>query len=303
MASHPAKPSQSVQVHQPGQAGWPKGSICQTAPGSSPSATATPAATPTGTGESQDETRSAAGKGTGLGGDWPRVPGEWTGRAAENLRNKLCTVDGLKTALDNEIARREKALQGLITYVGKVSILSTADAATLTGELNSLIADLQTLKSKVDAETTVPDLQADLKLLQSNLTVYRTVWMWVHLVVGAEYTSSAGTLFDKVATKIAAEIATAQGLGKDTTAVQTLLDAMNASVTQAEGLAQPVSATLLALTPSQLADGSAAPVLKSASSTLMQAWKDLWTARMDAHKALDALKQLLPEPTPTATST
>lgn len=308
LVSHPAKPSLSVQLretHMPGDPGWLKGSVCGTSPATaSPTATAAPAtASPASTNAEQTDTKSVVARGLGLGGDWPAISGHWTSGAIEHLRQSLCTVDGLKTALDNEIVRREKALAGLISWIGKVKVLPTADAAKLTGELNSLTADLQTLKTKVDAETTVAALQTDLQQVQSNLTVYRTVWMWVHLVVGAEYTSSAGTLFDKVSTKIAAEIVTAQGLGKDTTSAQALLDAMKAAVAQAASLAQPVSATLLALTPSQLANGSAAPILTSARSTLLQAQKDLWTARQDAHKALETLEQLLPEPTKTPKAT
>jgi hypothetical protein len=297
LPSHPAKTSFAIQPRQPfTPAGWLKGSICETP---APTASATPSAAPSDA--DQAEARSAVAKGLGLGGDWPALTGHWSSGAINSLRQNLCTVDGLKTALDNEIAGREKALAGLVTYVGKVTILPAADAAKLTGEINPLTADLQALKTKIDAATTVPDLQADLKLLQTNSATYHTVWSWVHLVVSAEYSAAAGATFDKVTTKITGEIATAKGLGKDTTAAQTLLDAMKAAVAKGVSAATPVSATLLALTPTQLADGSATPVLASARMTLFRAWKDFWTARMDAHKALDSLKDLLPKPTPKPT--
>jgi hypothetical protein len=296
LASHSVKPSMAVQPRTPGDPGWLKGSICAT----SPTATATPTATASlaSADAEQADTKSAVAHGLGLGGDWPAMSGHWNSSAIEKLRQNLCTVDGLKTAIDNEIARREKALTGLISWIGKAKVLSSADAAVLTAEINSLTADLQALKTKVDAATTVPDLQADLKLLQANSTVYRTVWMWVHLVVGAEYSAAAGATFDKVATKISDEIATAKGLGKDTTNAQAQLVAMNAAVAKAVALAKPLSATLLALTPGQLADGSAAPVLTAARTTLWEAGKDFWTARQAAHKALDLLKDLLPKATP-----
>ena len=275
LPSHPAKPSFVIQPRQPFTpvgAGWLKGSICETpAPAASPTATTTTTATaPTDT--DQVDTKLAVAKGFGLGGDWPAITGHWAPGALQALQQNLCTVDGLKTALDNEIARREKALAGLITWIGKVTVLPTADAAKLTGEINSLTADLQALKTKVDAATTVADLQADLKLLQTNSTLYRTVWSWVHLVVSAEYSAAAGATFDKVTAKTTDEIATAKGLGKDTTAAQTLLAAMKAAVAKAEGLATPLPATLLALTPTQLADGTVAPVLTSARTSLFQAW-------------------------------
>jgi hypothetical protein len=298
LASHPAKPSFVIPPRQTFTPGWLKGSVCETAP----APTASPTATTVATGAELTDTNSAVAHGFGLGGDWPSLSGHWNFGAIASLRQSLCTVDGLKTAFDNEIARREKALAGLSTWIGKAKVLSSADAATLTGEINSLTAALQALKTKGDAATTVADLQADLKELQANSTLYRTVWTWVHLVVGAEYSSAAGPLFDKVTTKIADEIATAKGLGKDTTAAQADLDAMNASIAKGEALAKPLAATLLALTPTQLANGSAAPVLTSAKTTLFEAWKDFWTARMDAHKALDALTNLLPKPTPTPTA-
>jgi hypothetical protein len=301
--SHAAKPSFSLPQHSTLGAGWLKGSICATPPtaGSTPSATAT--ASPAVAGANKVDMKFAVANGFGLGGYWPGLPGYWSPGQISSLRQSLCTVDGLKTALDNQIAGREKALAGLTSWIAAAKVLPAADAAKLNAEISSLTADLQTLKTAVDSATTLADLQADMKTLQADCVVYRTVWTWVHLVVGAEYSSAAGPLFDTITAKITDEIATANGLGKDTTEAQTLLDAMKAAVASAESLTTPLSATLLALTPSQLADGSAMPVLTSARMTLFNAWKDLWTARMDAHKALKALADLLPKATPAPTAT
>jgi hypothetical protein len=65
---------------------------------------------------------------------------------------------------------------------------------------------------------------------------------------------------------------------------------MNASVTAAVGLATPLPAQLLPLTPAQYNGGTAGPVLNSARTALVQARNDLKSAIADAMACRNALK-------------
>ena len=101
---------------------------------------------------------------------------------------------------------------------------------------------------------------------------------------------AAQTRFATVNTNLVARIAAAKAAGKDTTAAQADLDAMNKSVTAAVCLASPLPATLLPLTPAQYNGGTAGPVLASARTALGQARDDLKSALASAKACRDALK-------------
>jgi hypothetical protein len=72
-------------------------------------------------------------------------------------------------------------------------------------------------------------------------------------------------------------------------AAQSDLDAMNAAVAQAIGLATPLSATLLPLTPAGYNSGTAEPILNSARTALLQARDLLKSAVQDARACRVAL--------------
>jgi predicted deacylase len=119
--------------------------------------------------------------------------------------------------------------------------------------------------------------------------VYLLVAPQVHLVSGADGVIASQTSFAKVNTNLAARIAAAKAAGKDTTAAQADLDAMNAAVTKAVGLATPLPATLLPLTPAQYNAGTAGPILTSARTALAQARDLLKSAVQDAKACRAAL--------------
>jgi hypothetical protein len=65
---------------------------------------------------------------------------------------------------------------------------------------------------------------------------------------------------------------------------------MNAAVTAAVGLASPLPAALLPLTPAQYNGGTAGPILANARTALGKARDDLKAAVADAKACRDALK-------------
>ena len=127
-------------------------------------------------------------------------------------------------------------------------------------------------------------------MIATSFRVYLLVAPQVHLVSGADGVVASQTSFAKVNTNLAARIAAAKAAGKDTTAAQADLDAMNAAVAQAVGLAAPLPAALLPLTPAQYNAGTAGPVIKNARTALVQARGLLQSARKDAVACRDALK-------------
>jgi hypothetical protein len=200
------------------------------------------------------------------------------------------SIETLRAFGDCEVARRMTTLGNLEAKISGSKYLTGSDASALSAEVATTKTGLTALKAQIDAETSLDALKAEVKQIATEFRVYLLVVPQVNLVNGADAVGTAKATFDTVSTKLAARIAAEKAAGKDTTAAQADLDAMNAAVTQAAGLAQPLPATLLALTPAQWNAGTAGPVLTSARAALVQARGLLKTARADAVACRDALK-------------
>jgi hypothetical protein len=200
------------------------------------------------------------------------------------------TVDTLRAFGDCEINRRFTTLTDLSGKISASKTITSSDAAALQAEISSTTAGLTTLKATIDAETGIPALRADIVKIATDYRVYLLVVPQVNLVNAADTVVASQTRFATVNTNLMARIAAATKAGKDTTAAQADLNAMNASVTAAVGLASPLPATLLPLTPAQYNGGTAGPVLSSARTALGQARDDLKSAVASAKACRDALK-------------
>ncbi|MGD0862964.1 MAG: hypothetical protein ABSA21_09400 [Candidatus Limnocylindrales bacterium] len=192
-----------------------------------------------------------------------------------------CSVQALQAAADKKIAKLTESLQGLNGRVGKITALTSAEQATLTGEINGAIANLAALKAKIDAETTVAAIQTDLKTLATDSFYARSIGLQICLIAGAENLLSNATKLNAEAATLAAGIAAAPS-GIDTASAQTYLNDMKSQLAAATALATPLPAELLALTPAQLQAGKADPTLAGVIKSYWQAAFDMWKARHDA---------------------
>ena len=200
------------------------------------------------------------------------------------------SVSTLRSMGDCEINRRFATLTQLGSKVSGSKVLTSSDAAALTAEIASTTSGLTSLKATIDAETSIPALRAEIARIATDYRVYLLVGPQVNLVSAADGVVASQTTFAKVNTNLTARIAAAKAAGKDVTAAQADLDKMNAAVTSAVGLATPLPAALLPLTPAQYNGGTAGPVLANARTALGQARDQLKAARADAKACRDALK-------------
>jgi hypothetical protein len=200
------------------------------------------------------------------------------------------TVATLRAFGDCEINRRMTTLTQLSAKVSGSKVLTSSDAAALTTEIGNTSAGLTSLKATIDAETSIPALRADIVKIAADYRVYLLVVPQVNLVSGADTVLAAQTRFATVNTNLMARIAAAKAAGKDTTAAQADLDQMNADVTAAVGLATPLPAALLPLTPAQYNAGTAGPILSNARTALGKARDDIKDAVASAKACRDALK-------------
>ncbi len=200
------------------------------------------------------------------------------------------TVETLRGFGNCEINRRLATLNDLSARVSSSKVLTGSDAAALTAEIGSTRVGLTSLKATIDAETSIPALKVDIVKIATDYRVYLLVVPQVNLVSGSDAVLASQAKFATLNTNLAARIAAAKAKGKDVTAAQADLDKMNAAVTAAVGLASPLPAALLPLTPAQYNGGTAGPILANARTALGKARDDLKAAVADAKACRDALK-------------
>jgi hypothetical protein len=170
--------------------------------------------------------------------------------------------------------------------------MTSAHAATLQSEISSTRAGLTELKTIIDNETSIPALRLDITKIATQFRVYLLVVPQVHLTNASDGVVATQAKFATINTNLAARIAAAKAAGKDTTAAQADLDAMNAADAQAVGLATPIPGTLLTLTPADYNGGIAGPIITAARADLVKAAADVKVAVADAKACRAALKAL-----------
>jgi hypothetical protein len=202
------------------------------------------------------------------------------------------TVAALRAFGDCEVNRRFATLNDLSARITASKVMTSSDASALQGEISSTRSGLTSLKASIDSETVLLTLKADIVKIATDYRVYLLVVPQVNLVNAADGVLATQTRFAQVNTNLAARIASAKAAGKDTTAAQADLDAMNAAVAKAVSLATPLPAALLPLTPAQYNGGTAGPVINNARAALLSARDQLKAAIADANACRAALKAL-----------
>jgi len=210
--------------------------------------------------------------------------------ATEAAALKPASIDTLRAFGDCEINRRFTTLSDLSSRITASKAMTPSDASALQSEISSTRSGLSGLKATVDAETSMPVLKLDIVRIATDYRVYLLLLPQVNLVNAADAVTFAQAKFATINTNLTARIAAAAAAGKDTTAAQADLGAMNASVAAAVGLASPLPAQLLPLTPAQYNGGTAGPILSTARAALGRARDDLKSAIADAKACRDALK-------------
>jgi len=201
-------------------------------------------------------------------------------------------VGNLRKLGDCEIDRRLVTItkvQGRVTGSGG---LSDADRTTLRSQLAADASGLTALRAQIDGEKNVDALRADLKKIVTDFRIYALMVPKTAEVIAADTELAAVTRFATLNTKLQARIDTAKAAGKDVTAAQADLNAMNAKVAQVSPLVGGIPATVLPLTPAQYNAGTAKPIMTSSRTSLQSGRGLLVGARADARACVGALKAL-----------
>lgn len=211
--------------------------------------------------------------------------------AADWLKAKADpTVANFQAAGYCEVDRRLDTISQLRTLVNEAGALTDAHQATLTGILDSSAGGLTALRAQIGADTTVMSVRTDIRKVYMDYRIYVLVARQVNLVRGDDRVGVAADRLTDAAGNLTRAIAQAQANGKDVTAAQADLDAMNAAIAKARSEISGDADAVLAQTPASWNAGTAKPVLDAARASISAARTDLKTALTEARAVLAALR-------------
>jgi hypothetical protein len=199
-------------------------------------------------------------------------------------------MDVLKQRASVEITRRISSLTQLISKVNGLKRLSDSQKANFVSQLQNQIAALQTLKTKIAADTDVETLRSDVKSIVDSYRIYAVFMPQLRILVAADVMMSSVDQLTVYAGKLQVRIAALQSGGANTSSLETMMIDMKQKLSDAATQLQNATTTVLGLTPSGYPGNLTS--LRTAQKQLQTAHQDLSDARLDAVKILRGIKSL-----------
>ena len=209
--------------------------------------------------------------------------------AASSTGNQAI-IQTLKSRGDAEINRRLTSLNTLTSAINATTKLSSSDQSALASEVSTEISGLTALKTKLDGDTDITVVRADIQSIFADYRVYALILPKVRILIAADRLSIADTTLTNLATKIAAQITADQAAGKNVASLSTQLTQMQASIASATSIYSNVHDSTINLQPSDY--NTDHTVLAGKRTQLGQAATDLKNAVATGKSLIASLKSL-----------
>ena len=213
----------------------------------------------------------------------------------ENLQPKNPTaqnnvMENLRTRAGQEITRRVTSLTELITKINGLKKLSQTNKTDLTNQVQTEITGLNTLKTKIDADTDIATLRTDVKSIVQSYRVYAFFIPQIRILSANDAMSQLTDNLTILANKLETLIGKSGATGATLTSLQTYLSDMKAKIKVASDTYQAVETEVLALTPAGYPTNKA--TLQDARAKLKTGSQALKAARDDAKQIVKILRSL-----------
>lgn len=215
------------------------------------------------------------------------VPPSSTGTPTGSAETNQTRLTNLKTRGSAEIDRRLTTLAKLTSLISSSPKLSTTEKSTLSTEVNNEISGLNTLKTKLNADTDLARARTDVQSIYSEYRVYALIVPKIHLlnVASAELVNDdkLTTLAGKLQTRITDATKNSSNIS-----LQISLEDMKTKIAAAQGLASGVLTKVDPLQPSDYNSDHA--ILSGQRDKLQTAHQDNVAAYNDAKTIVNGLK-------------
>lgn len=205
-------------------------------------------------------------------------------------QTKTQRIQNLITRADTEINRRLISLNSIILKINALKKLTSDQKTSFLADIQNNITELTALKTKIDADTDVTTLQADVKSIISDYRIFALYVPKIHILAATEISIQTATNLNALITKLQSKIDTYEKAGKDTTTLQTEITDMRTKINIATAQAQSTANAVIQLNPAGYPENNSE--LQTAQQTLKTIKTDLQTARTDAQNIINDLKNL-----------
>lgn len=199
-------------------------------------------------------------------------------------------ISRLKTRADNEITRRINALTLLMGRINDIKRLTTDQKNTLTSQIQDQINSLNTLKTKIDADTDLATLRTDVQSVVQSYRIFALFIPKTYIIIRGDRLLDIVDLLTGIQGKLQTRIDAAKSAGNDTTAMQSLIADMTSKLADAKTQATNAINAVTPLTPDGYPANKA--TLQSARTMLVTARQDIQAAHQDEQKIRQDLVNL-----------
>jgi hypothetical protein len=211
-----------------------------------------------------------------------------------------------KARAKEEIARRVSALGELGDKVNAMARVSAEMKTSIAGTVQSQIASLSSLQAKIEADTDIDTLKADIKSITESYRIFMLILPQGRITTAADSIHITTGTLSTLAGKLGVRITDAQTKGKDVATANTLLADMNVKIADAKVQADAAVSLTATLKPDNgdktIMDANK-KAIKDAQAKLKTAREDLKAARKAAGDIVKALKDMKTDATVAATTT
>lgn len=197
-------------------------------------------------------------------------------------------TDNLKQRADTEIQRRLDALNDLSIRINLFRRLSSAQKADFTTQIKTQIDSLTALKAKIDADSDLTTLKADVKSIITDYRIFAFFIKDINLLAASDRILALLDNMNAVYGKLQTRINQAQADGKDVASLNTLLADMKTQTDSATALVNDAVSELTGLTVQGYPANQTS--LADARTKLKEAFKDIKAAYEDAKQIIQNLK-------------
>ncbi len=225
-----------------------------------------------------------------------------TSKSAATTAQRLAVVINRS---NTDIAERIADLNKLNTRVQALKNESASEKSAIAATVQTNIAGLTALQSKIDADTDAKTARTDAQTIATSFRIYALIVPQGSILASADRVTTIGGLMTALGTKIQARVTVDQTAGKDVSAITAAMTDYTAKIADANSQAQTAQTGVVHLVPDQGNTATAASnkaALVAARANIKMATQDLQAARKDVTTMLQGLKALGSKGT-TATST
>jgi hypothetical protein len=208
--------------------------------------------------------------------------------SSSSSSNSTTRLQNIISKGDQEITRRLTSLNEASTKISSNTKLNASDKSYLSTEVSTEITGLTSLKTKLDADTTVSTAGADAKSIYDDYRVYALVLPKIWLVKTADDQQVVQDKLSALSAKLQTRINNAKAKNKDVAQLQTELNDLNTNVTNARNISSSMEQKVLTLQPSDYNSDHA--LLTGDKAQLQQAHTDNVAAWNDAKNIVQTLK-------------